>query len=82
MNKLNRVVYEKYFCTDDLGEADGFFEINGGTLTFVTGWSHNDANWRGEYMDSLLRHFGVMVQPLPKKYEKKAEKLIREAFGL
>jgi hypothetical protein len=77
-----KVIYHTFFCGDNIGEADGFFEINGGKLEYVTGWDANDANWRGEYMGGLLRHAGAEIKELPDKYQYDAERLIEKAFGL
>jgi hypothetical protein len=77
-----RVIYHKYFCTDEIGESDGFFEVVNGKLEYVSGWFHNDAMWRPEYMSGLLEHLGVEVADLPAKYEKEAAKLFSQAYGI
>jgi hypothetical protein len=80
--ETKRVIYQKYFCTDELGESDAFYEVKDKKLIFITGWFHNDAMWRPEYMSGLLSYFGVGVEILPSKYEAQAEDLMREAFGV
>jgi hypothetical protein len=77
-----KVIYHTFICDDNLGEADGFFEINDGKLQYVTSWDCNDASWRGEYMRGLLKHVGVDVQTLPDKYKGEASKLMAKAYGL
>jgi hypothetical protein len=77
-----RTIYHTFFCDDILGEADGFFEIDGTKLKYIAGWFCNDAHWRGEYMAGLLRHVGAEVKPLPDKYAKPGAKLMAAAFGL
>lgn len=77
-----KVLYRAFFCGDDIGEADGFFEINNGKVKYVTGWFCNDAMWRGEYMDDLIEYFGGKIEELPKKYHAEAEKQMAEAYGL
>lgn len=75
-----RVFYEKYF--EEIGDAQGFYEVVDGKLVFLTGWSCNDALYRAEYMNGLLRHAGVEVKPLPSKHAKRALSLIKECFGV
>jgi hypothetical protein len=77
-----KVIYHAYICDDNCGEADGFYEINKGKLTFVTGWFQNDAHWRGEYMSGLLKHAGADIKELPEKYQEQAALLLAEAYGL
>jgi hypothetical protein len=83
MAKKMRVIYHKWYEGDDIGEADAFFEVIDGNLLLITCWSANDANWRGEYMEGLLRYFGVQVKNnLPAKFNSDAEALVKEAFGI
>lgn len=82
MAKAKKVLYFSYFNGDDIGEADGFFEIKNGKLELVDCWSLNDAHWRGEYMTGILNWAGVEVTKLPAKYMKQGEKLIAETWGL
>jgi hypothetical protein len=77
-----RVIYIKSFEDDDLGEMQGFYEFVDGKLVFITGWSPVDADYRSEYMDSLLEHLGVAVETLPEDCYERALKLIKDAFGL
>lgn len=77
-----RTIYHTFFCDDTLGEADGFFEIDGTKLKYITGWFCNDAHWRGEYMEELLRHVGVAVKDLPAKHRAAGAKLMAAAYGL
>ncbi len=77
-----KILYFSYFNGDDIGEADGFFELKGTKLELVACWSLNDAHWRGEYMTGILNWAGVDVQRLPEKYMKQGEKLIAESWGL
>ena len=77
-----KTVYHAYFEGDNIGEADGFFEIKNGKLSAVTGWSLNDAHWRYEYMQGLIGYFGGIVEPLPKKYQAQAEKLLLKLWNL
>ena len=77
-----RVIYHSFFCDDNLGEADGFFEINDGKVKYVTGWFCNDAMYRDEYMSGLLEYAGLEVKQLPEKYEEEASKLMAREYGL
>jgi predicted DNA-binding WGR domain protein len=77
-----KVIYHTFFCDDNLGEADGFFEINDGKLEYVTGWFCNDAHWRGEYMSDLLEHAGAEIKDLPDKHQAQASRLMAKAYGL
>ena len=77
-----KVLYHAYFCGDDIGEADGFFEIVDDKLKLVTCWSQNDAMWRDEYMSGLLAWAGVDLQDLPAKYKAQGEKLLAKNWGL
>jgi len=77
-----KIIYHRFFCTDRLGEADGFYEIKDGKLKFITGWFSNDASYRDEYMSDLLRYAGVDVQDLPEKYANEAEKLMGIKYGI
>lgn len=79
---MKKIIYFQFFCTDELGECDSFFEIVNGKLVCIAAWSCNDANYRSEYMNSLFSYLGVVIGKLPKKYGKKAEKLLRERWGL
>jgi len=79
-----RTIYVEYFCDEDLGDADAFYEVQAdvGSLTLITAWSNNDASYRDEYMSSLFKYLGVEVKPLPKKYKKEAKKLLGKMWGL
>ena len=77
-----KTLYHAYFCGDNLGEADGFFEIKDGKLELVDCWSLNDAHWRGEYMTGILTWAGVDLQDLPKKYMAEGEKILEKTWGL
>jgi hypothetical protein len=67
---------------DGPGEAQGFFVVNGANhLKYVAGWYDNDACYRPEYMNGLLRHAGASIVKLPKKYEAEAVKLWKEVWG-
>ena len=76
-----RTIYIKYFCDDDMGEADAFYEEVDGKLELITAWSNNDAMYRKEYMRPLFKHLGVEINELPKKFEAKATKILKEAWG-
>lgn len=81
--KLMRVIYYKGFNGHNIGDKEAFFEVIDGNLMLIACWSANDANWRGEYMDGLLRYFGVQVKNnLPAKFNSDAVDLVKEAFGL
>lgn len=75
-----RNIYHVYFCDDELGDIDAFFEFDM-KLKLITSWSLNDANYRNEYMSPLFLHLGVAVRRLPMKYEKTAKDLLREWWG-
>jgi hypothetical protein len=77
-----KILYYAYFCGDNIGEADGFFEIKGSKLELVDCWSKNDANWRSEYMTGILSWAGVEVKKLPPSHVAAGEKLIAENWGL
>jgi hypothetical protein len=77
-----KTLYHESFCSDNIGEADGFFEIIDGKLELVDCWSNNDAMWRGEYMTGILTWAGIDLQDLPKKHHAAAEKLLCENWGL
>lgn len=73
-------IFCKYF--EDMGEAQGFYEVVNGKLKFITGWFMSDAHYRNEYMGGLLKHLGAVVQDLPNKYNAQATKLFKRAYGL
>jgi hypothetical protein len=77
-----KVLYHGYFNGDDIGEADGFFEIVNKKLKLVDCWSLNDAHWRGEYMTGILEWAGVKVERLPEDRNDEGEKLIAKCWGL
>lgn len=83
-----RIIYLANILSGVVGEgrrkrnAQGFFEIVGKKLTLISCWDCNDAYYRSEYMDGLLSHLGVMVEPLPAKYEEEALQRIKDSFGL
>jgi len=77
-----KVLYYSYFNGDDIGEADGFFEIKGKKLELVECWSKNDASWRSEYMKGILSWAGVEVKKLPEDRYDEGEKLIAKCWGL
>jgi len=77
-----KILYHQFFCGDNVGEADGFFEIVDNKLVLVECWSTNDAHWRGEYMTGLLSWAGVEMKKLPEKYNVEGEKLLCENWGL
>lgn len=77
-----RVIYVKYFCGGDLGEAQGFYEVVKDKLVFISGFFMNDANYRDEYMSGVFEYLGVDMQTLPDKYEAAALKLMKKAFGM
>ncbi len=76
-----RQIYHEYF-EDEFGEADAFYEIVDGKLKLITCWSLNDAHYRDEYMSSLFKYLGVDIVDLPKKHRKKAEEMLRKAWGV
>lgn len=78
-----RTIYVKYFCDNDIGEADAFFDVSGlkKELVLITAWSTNDASYRDEYMSSLFEYLGVKIKPLPAKYDKQALSKIKELWG-
>lgn len=47
-----------YIVYDESSGYEGFFDAD---EQFIEGWHDNDANWRGEYFDSLLHHLGYDV---------------------
>jgi len=71
-----RTIYYKYFCDDDLGECQGFFDVIKNKVTLITCWSMNDANYRHEYMQSVFTYLGVEVKKLPDIYDAAAVKLL------
>jgi hypothetical protein len=78
-----RTLYHQFFCGEgNLGEADGFFSLEGGKLEWVDGWDANDANWRHEYMAGLLKWAGVEIKRLPSKYLDEAVKIAEKIWGL
>jgi hypothetical protein len=78
-----RILYHAFFCGDNVGEADGFFEIkDNDELELVDCWSTNDAHWRGEYMSGILSWAGVEVQRLPENRQDEGEKLLEKNWGL
>ncbi len=86
-NKQKRTIYYKYFCDDDLGELQGFFEMVrngrkiGKKLVLISFWGMNDADYRHEYMQSVFTYLGVRVQKLPDIYDESAIKLLKEYSG-
>jgi predicted DNA-binding WGR domain protein len=80
--RLRKTLYHDYFCGDNVGEADGFFEIKDGKLQLVDCWSQNDAMWRHEYMNGILEWAGVDLKDLPDKYHDEAEKMLEKNWGL
>ena len=43
----------------DVGEVEGFLDTDNNVIAW---WSANDARWRGEYMQPLLKAFGIEVE--------------------
>lgn len=52
------ILYHVALCDDEVGEVEGFFDESGSLLA---SWCLNDANWRGEYQNSLLNSLGYNV---------------------
>jgi len=78
-----RMLYHQFFCGEgNLGEMDAFFALEGTELKYIDGWDCNDASWRAEYMEGLLKWAGVKVETLPEKYHDEAAQLAAKAFGL
>ena len=77
-----RTIYHEFFCDDEIGEADAFYEVIDGKLKMITSWSANDANFRYEYMGSLFKHLGVEIKDLPKKHKKEATAMMKEMWGI
>lgn len=49
---------------DESGEWQAFFHISKQTkeiVNFIAGWAMNDANYRPEYMEELLKYLGAEV---------------------
>ena len=63
--------------SDDVGEVQGFLSADGELLHM---WSTNDANYRGEYIDPLLRALGYEIDHSG-QFEERFEQLARERFG-
>ena len=62
----------------DNGESDIFFNEKKEPITIN---DLNDANWRGEYFDSIMRLYGIDVKYL--KYDKKlADKAYKKIRGV
>lgn len=59
-------IYHVSLCDDEVGEVEGFFDESGSLLAT---WSLNDANWRGEYQNSLLEALGIQVKTGDKTLE-------------
>ena len=77
-----RILYSKWFESDETGEGTGLYEVMDGKLVLVTAFDANDASWRSEYMDGILSHFGIDRKKLPAEYIAEAERLYKECFGL
>lgn len=68
-----KTVYWTGLLDDDLGEMDVFFDKNG----LIHWWHCNDASYRSEYMNPLMRALGVQmvyVEKLPPKVYKALKK--------
>lgn len=59
----------------DIGEAEGFYTEKGNLIHW---WARNDASWRGEYLDPLLKHLGVTIVYDNKKLNKKFYKFMKD----
>ena len=77
-----RILYSKWFEGGDTGEGTGMYEVVDSKLVLVAAFDANDADWRGEYMDGILSHFGIDREKLPEQYNAEAERLYCENFGL
>lgn len=68
------------YSEGEAGECDIVFDSN---LKVIDGWSCNDATWRGEYFDGLMKQLGIIVKSShPKLTEKVVEKAALKLFGL
>ena len=74
MSDLKKI-YHAVAYPEDGGEVEGFFDEAG---ELIATWSLNDANWRGEYMGCLLRHFGVEVCKGTEEHEAKLSRLWKD----
>lgn len=50
------IVY--HYITEDHGEGTLFVDQNGKVIANVDG---NDGNWRGEYFNGVMKHYGIEV---------------------
>ena len=48
-------VYVVSIEDDEVGEVQGMFDED---FKLIDYWSLNDANWRSEYFEGILNHFG------------------------
>lgn len=67
-----------FFYTEKFGENEGVFDETG---KLIDCWSCNDANWRDEYFNGFMEKLGIKMQRLPKKFEAKAIKQIKDRLG-
>ncbi len=65
-----------YVCCS---EFEGMYDAKGTLLYY---WSTNDAVWRHEFFDELLRVLGVTVaNKTPGKIQRKFEQYIKKMYG-
>lgn len=62
---------------DDLGEFEAFFDAD---KNYIHGWSQNDANYRHEYMDPLMKALGIDIVSVNPTATYKSK--IKKAIGI
>jgi hypothetical protein len=67
-----------YYVSLDDEELEGFVNEAGQALY---GWGLDDAYWRGEYMDPLLKMLGITVD-YTRQNSEEAQKELKEYFGI
>lgn len=76
MKKELQVIYETWIEDYDF---QAFFSMSGQTISFLGGWSGNDASYRPEYMNPVFEKLGITVKSLPQKFHAKATQIVDES---
>jgi hypothetical protein len=66
------------FNEDDYGETDAFFDEKFNLVSVV---SLNDGNWRHEYFNPVMKHFGLEVQNVQPKDIPDYQEKMKKHFG-
>ena len=73
-----KIVYNFYYCGDDVGEVEGMFDENDKLLGT---WCCNDGMWRNEYFNGFLQELGIDIQLTPTEKIETFERILKETWA-